>query len=109
MIKLEAYGILAQYPSKYRHLVKMHLKLLWTQKPTAGGIHVALPTSIAPRLAGECGKHAWPALMSEVEELGHNLPELTSAVAEKNANLPEEYRAREGMKWRSQVEIDLMS
>ena len=46
--------------------------------------------------------------MSEVEELGHYLPELTSTVAEKNAHLPEEARAREGMKWRSQVEIELM-
>ena len=47
--------------------------------------------------------------MSEVEELGHYLPELTSAVAEKNTKLTKEQLEREGLKWRSQVEIALMA
>ena len=47
--------------------------------------------------------------MSEVEELGHYLPELTSAVAENNTKLTNEELEREGMNWRSQVEIALMA
>ena len=30
MMRPEAYGILAEYPAKRRHLVKMHMKTIWT-------------------------------------------------------------------------------
>ena len=52
---------------------------------------------------------AWPALMDEVEEFSHHLPELVSAVAEKNPKLTKEQVEREGLKWRSQLEIKLIS
>ena len=109
MIRPEAYTILAKYPSKYHHLVKMHLKFVWAQKPIDGGIHVPLPESIAPRLLGEGHRYAWPALMNEVEELSHHLPELVSAVAEKTPKLTKEQVEREGLAWRSLLEIALIA
>ena len=46
--------------------------------------------------------------MNEVEELSHHLPELVSAVAEKNPKLTKEQLKREGLKWRSKLEIALI-
>ena len=45
--------------------------------------------------------------MNEVEELVHNLPSLTSAVAEKNTQLQTDQTEKEGLKWRSIVEIGM--
>ena len=86
----------------------MQLKYTWSQKTPIGGTQVALPTSISHRLEEEGSKHAWPVLMKEVEDVGHNLAELISAVAEKNTELTEAERAREAMKWRFQLEVALM-
>ena len=80
LIKLETYGILAKYPVRFRNIVKMQLKHTWVAKAQAGTIHLPLPTSIEHRLADEGGKHAWPDLMKEVEDVGHYLPELSSTV-----------------------------
>ena len=85
----------------------MHLKLVWSQKPVGEGVYDALPTSISHRLHGRGGKYAWPELMDEVEDLVHNLPILNSAVAEKNTQLAADQTEKEGLKWRSIVEIGM--
>ena len=46
--------------------------------------------------------------MTEVEDVGHNLPDLISAVAEKNTELTEAERARVDMKWRFQLVVALV-
>ena len=108
MIRLDTYSVLAQYPHKYRCIVKMHLKHTWSQKPASATILVPLPTSIAHRLDEEGGKYAWPDLMKEVEDVGHNLPELSSTVVEKNTQLGAAERAKTALKWHSQLEIDMI-
>ena len=87
----------------------MQLKLVWNQKPPKGNIIVAPPVNISHRLQGEGGKHAWPDLMKEVEDVGHNLAELSSVVTAKNAKLTNADQARAAVLWHSRLEVALIS
>ena len=107
-IRLETYTVLAPYPNQYRHIVKMQLKHTWSVKPQAGSIYVPVPTSIAHRLDSEGGKHAWPTLMKDVEDVGHHLPELCSTVVEQTAKLTAAEKTKASVKWRAELEIDIM-
>ena len=56
----------------------------------------------------ECGKYAWPALMLDVETVGRLLPGLSSTVMENSTKLAANHRAKQAVKWHSQLEIAMM-
>ena len=85
----------------------MQLKQVWAQKLPSASIFAPLPTSIAHRLE-DGGEYAWPALMQEVEAVGHFLPGLGSTVVANSSKLTDKDLVREALKWYCQLEIEIM-
>ena len=107
-LKLETYTILGSYNPKLAQLQKMQLKHTWWQKPPKGQIHVPLPPNIGHRLEHK-GKHAWPSLIADIDNMGRHLPELGSMVVEKNDSLTKDEKDKAAVKWASELEIAMIS